>query len=254
MGALLSVASLTKGFGGINALTEVTFSIPGAGIHAIIGPNGAGKTTLLNLITGVYSPDSGEIMVAGHRVTGLSPDVLTSYGMSRTFQNLQVCMNMTALENVMVGAHNRLDQRLLPALMRTSTHRRAERECRDFAVSLMESVGVGAYVDAQAEALSYGMLKRLEIARSLAARPRLLLLDEPAAGLNTTEKQELGSLLKRLSESGIVIVLVEHDMGLVMRLSDKVIVLNHGRKMFEGPPEEATSNPEVISAYLGTAL
>lgn len=248
---LLAVESLSKSFGGVKAIADLSFAVPRGGVHSVIGPNGAGKTTLFNLVTGLYAPTSGRILLEGDDITGRPANALARLGVTRTFQNLQVCMNMTAIENVMIGAHLRLDQSLLAAVLRTRALRRAERSCREEAIALMHFVGVGGYVDAHASELPYGALKRLEIARSLAARPRLLMLDEPAAGLNPTETAEIELLLKKVVASGVTIVLVEHDMKLVMNVSDHVIVLDYGRKLCEGAPDDVRKNSEVIEAYLG---
>ena len=250
---LLSVRGLGKRFGGIDAVTDVSFDIRRGPVHAVIGPNGAGKTTLFNLVTGVYTPSSGQVAMEGRDLAGLPVHQRAALGLSRTFQNLQICMNMTALENVMLGAHLGLDGRFLPLLLRLPRAGRQDRACRERAAELMHFVGAGAYVDAAASAMPYGALKRLEIARALAAGPRLLLLDEPAAGLNHTETAEIASLIRKLADSGITVVLVEHDMKLVMSVSDHIVVLNHGRKLAEGRPEQIRANPDVVTAYLGQA-
>jgi branched-chain amino acid transport system ATP-binding protein len=222
-------------------------------IHSVIGPNGAGKTTLFNLISGVYVPTSGKILFEGADVSGMPPDELARRGMSRTFQNLQVCMNMSAIDNVMVGAHLRLAQNLLGALLRIPSLRRGEKACRDEAAALMRFVGLGRYLQAAASQMPYGALKRLEIARALAARPKVLLLDEPAAGLNHTETAEIEALIRKVADSGVTVVLVEHDMKLVMNLSDQLLVLDYGRKLAEGTAAQVRANPDVIAAYLGAA-
>jgi branched-chain amino acid transport system ATP-binding protein len=250
---ILQVSGLSKRFGGVQAVQDVSFAIEAGTIHSVIGPNGAGKTTLFNLITGIYTPDSGRVVLAGEDVAGLPPEQLARRRMSRTFQNLQVCMNMSAIANVMVGAHLRLDQRLLTAMLRWPALRRAERACHDEAAELMEFVGVGAYRGAQASQMPYGALKRLEIARALAAKPSLLLLDEPAAGLNHTETAEIEALIRKVADAGVTVVLVEHDMKLVMNLSDHILVLDYGKKLAEGTAAEVRANPDVIAAYLGAS-
>jgi branched-chain amino acid transport system ATP-binding protein len=250
---MLQIQNLSKRFGGLNAVQDVSFSVKPGAIHSVIGPNGAGKTTLFNLISGVYVPTSGKVLFEGEDVAGLPPDELARRGMSRTFQNLQICMNMSAIANVMVGAHLRLRQNLLGALLRTPALRRGEAECRAEAAELMHFVGVGKYLDAEAGQMSYGALKRLEVARALAARPKVLLLDEPAAGLNHTETAEIEALIRRIADSGVTVVLVEHDMKLVMNLSDHILVLDYGRKLAEGSAAQVRSNPDVIAAYLGAA-
>jgi branched-chain amino acid transport system ATP-binding protein len=249
----LVVEGLTKQFGGVKAVQDVSFTITGGTVHSVIGPNGAGKTTLFNLITGIYTPTSGEIRFEGQVVTGAAPFDLARLGMSRTFQNLQVCMNMSAIENVMVGAHLRLSQGLLASVLHLPGLRRADRACRDRAAELMDFVGVGAFHSAHASQMPYGALKRLEIARALAAQPKMILLDEPAAGLNDTETHEVEALIRRIADSGITVVLVEHDMKLVMNLSDHILVLDYGRKLAEGSAEQVRANPVVIAAYLGAS-
>jgi branched-chain amino acid transport system permease protein len=250
---MLSVQGLDKRFGGVHAVREVSFEVRAGAIHSVIGPNGAGKTTLFNLITGVYAPSAGRIMLCGEDVAGLSPDALARRGMSRTFQNLQVCMNMTALDNVMVGSHLRLSHSLFGSMLRLPSLRRADAVCRAEAAALMDFVGVGAYIDADASQMPYGALKRLEIARALAAQPKILLLDEPAAGLNHTETAEIEALIRKVAQAGVTVVLVEHDMKLVMNLSDHILVLDYGKKLAEGSAAEVRANPDVIAAYLGVA-
>ncbi len=250
---MLTVKNLSKSFGGVKAVQDVSFEIKPKTIHSVIGPNGAGKTTLFNLISGVYIPTQGEISLEGASVTKKRPDELARLGMSRTFQNLQVCMNMSAIENVMVGAHLRLKTSFWRGMLRLPSMSRAERECRDECAALMEFAGVGAYVNVQASQMSYGALKRLEIARALASKPRLLLLDEPAAGLNHTETAEIGLLIRKVADSGVTVMLVEHDMKLVMNLSDQILVLDYGKRLAEGTASEVRANPDVIAAYLGAA-
>jgi len=250
---MLAIENLGKRFGGVHAVQDVTFAVRKGDIHAVIGPNGAGKTTLFNLITGVYAPSSGRIMFDGENVAGMAPDALARRGMSRTFQNLQVCMNMTALDNVMIGAHLHLNQNMFASMLRLPSVRRADSACRDEAARLMEFVGVGAHIGADAGQMPYGALKRLEIARALAARPKILLLDEPAAGLNHTETAEIEALIRKVAQSGVTVVLVEHDMKLVMNLSDRLLVLDYGKMLAEGTPAQVRANPAVIAAYLGAA-
>jgi len=250
---MLEVKGLSKTFGGVKAVQEVSFTIKAGTIHSVIGPNGAGKTTLFNLITGVYTPTTGEVIFNGENVAGKSPDELARRRMNRTFQNLQVCMNMSAIDNVMVGAHLRLNQGLLSAMFRRPSLRRADAACRDEAARLMHFVGVGKYLKAHASQMPYGALKRLEIARALAAKPELLLLDEPAAGLNHTETGEIETLIRNVADSGVTVVLVEHDMKLVMNLSDHILVLDYGKKLAEGTAAEVRANPDVIAAYLGAS-
>lgn len=250
--SLLEVKDLSIHFGGVKAVQNVSFSIDSGIVYSVIGPNGAGKTTLFNLITGVYTPTSGEIRLDGEIIQGKSPDELARRGMARTFQNLQICMNMSAIENVMVGAHLRLDRNLFKAMLRLPALKRRDEALREEAAGLMEFVGLGDYVGARADAMSYGALKRLEIARALAMKPRLIFLDEPAAGLNPKETQEVDHLVRKVADSGITVVLVEHDMKMVMNLSDRILVLDYGRRLAEGTGQEVRANPDVIAAYLGT--
>ena len=250
---MLTIKNLSKSFGGVHAVQDVSFTVKEGNIHSVIGPNGAGKTTLFNLITGVYTPSKGEILLNGENVAAMPPDALARRGMSRTFQDLQVCMNMTAIDNVMVGAHLRLNQNLFASMLRLPSVRRADAACRDEAAGLMEFVGVGRHIDDEAGQMSYGALKRLEIARALAAKPKVLLLDEPAAGLNHTETGEIEALIRKVAQSGVTVVLVEHDMKLVMNLSDHILVLDYGKKLAEGTAAEVRANPDVVAAYLGVA-
>ncbi|MDD3353699.1 ABC transporter ATP-binding protein [Zoogloea sp.] len=249
--ALLDVTNLSIHFGGVKAVQDVSFSIDAGIVYAVIGPNGAGKTTLFNLITGVYKPTHGEIRLDGESIGGKSPDELARRGVARTFQNLQICMNMSAIENVMVGAHLRLDRNLLKAALRFPSITRRDAELRAEALELMRFVGLDKFADSRADAMPYGALKRLEIARALAMKPRLIFLDEPAAGLNPKETIEVDELVRKVADSGITVVLVEHDMKMVMNLSDRILVLDYGKKLAEGTGEEVRRNPDVIAAYLG---
>jgi branched-chain amino acid transport system ATP-binding protein len=251
---MLQIKNMTKSFGGVRAVADVSFNVKKGTVHSVIGPNGAGKTTLFNLITGVYMPTSGSTFFDGADVTGLAPNKLASRGMSRTFQNLQICMNMSACENVMLGAHLRLNHGLLAGLAGLGPLLRRDRECRAEAQDLMKFAGVGDYIHAHATEMSFGALKRLEIARALATKPKILLLDEPAAGLNHTETGEISALIKNIASSGLTVVLVEHDMKMVMNISDHITVLNYGTLLAEGSVNDVRSNPAVIQAYLGAAL
>lgn len=249
--ALLDVTNLSIHFGGVKAVQDVSFSIDAGIVYAVIGPNGAGKTTLFNLITGVYKPTHGEIRLDGESIGGKSPDELARRGVARTFQNLQICMNMSAIENVMVGAHLRLDRNLVKAALRLPSITRRDAELRGEALELMRFVGLEKYAEARADSMPYGALKRLEIARALAMKPRVIFLDEPAAGLNPKETIEVDALVRKVADSGITVVLVEHDMKMVMNLSDRILVLDYGKKLAEGTGEEVRRNPDVIAAYLG---
>ncbi len=249
--SLLAVENVSRSFGGVHAIEGVSFDVRAGTVHSIIGPNGAGKTTLLNMLTGIYVPDAGSIRLAGRELRGEPTHRFAAAGIGRTFQNLQVFFNMTALENVMTGRHLRERCSLLAAMLRTPMLTRAEASCRDLARSLLRRVGLAEYEEAAADAMPYGALKRLEIARALAAEPQVLLLDEPAAGLNQTEAREINVLIKQLAADGTTVILVEHNMRLVMDVSDCVLVLDHGRKLAEGTPSEISSDARVIEAYLG---
>jgi len=252
--SLLRTEGLSKEFGGVCAVDSLSFAISPGRVYSIIGPNGAGKTTLLNLLTGIYAPSGGRIFLEDADLTGRAPHEFAQAGVARTFQNLQVFFNMTALENVMVGRYRRERCSLATALLRTPALARAERACREEAAELMRFVGLAEWLDARAEAMPYGALKRLEIARALATQPRMLLLDEPAAGLNSAEMRGIGELIGLLASRGHTVVLVEHNMRLVMGVSDHVLVLDYGRKLAEGTAEEVRRDPRVIEAYLGSAL
>ncbi|MBL6958081.1 MAG: ABC transporter ATP-binding protein [Rhodospirillales bacterium] len=250
--SLLKVENLSKVFGGVHAVEDLSFTINQGKIHSIIGPNGAGKTTLFNLITGIYTPTQGRIAFDDKDIVGLAPYQLAALGMSRTFQNLQIFFNMSALENVMVGLHLHLDRRLFPALFRLGGIAAKESQAEEEAADLMRFVGLGQYVGSESSSMPYGALKRLEIARAMAAKSRILLLDEPAAGLNPSETAEIDELIRKISETGVTVVLVEHDMHLVMGISDHILVLDYGKKLAEGTAREVRANPDVIAAYLGS--
>lgn len=249
--SLLQIDGLSRSFGGINAIDNLTLTINPGPIHSIIGPNGAGKTTLFNLITGVYVPSEGNILFEDQEVSGHKPWTLASRGMARTFQNLQIFFNMTAIDNIMVGMHLKCNTRFLPSLFRFPSIVKDDKEKREKSAELLDFVGLGEYVGAETDAMPYGALKRLEIARALATEPKILLLDEPAAGLNPAETGDLDELIQKIATSGTTVVLVEHDMKLVMNVSDHIIVLESGRLLTEGDAESVRHNPDVIAAYLG---
>jgi branched-chain amino acid transport system ATP-binding protein len=239
-------------FGGLRALDGVGFRAHAGEVLAIIGPNGAGKTTLFNIVSGLYRATEGRITLDGADVTAAPPHRLAALGLSRSFQNLQIFFRMTAAENVMAGRHLRETSNLFADLFRLGAARRANATTRDAAMALLEEVGLAAHADTPAGSLPYGALKRLEIARALATEPRVLLLDEPAAGCNPVETEEIDHLIAQVAARGVAVVLIEHDMKLVMRISRHVVVLNQGRLLAEGTPTEVRANPEVVAAYLGT--
>ncbi|OPZ72682.1 MAG: Lipopolysaccharide export system ATP-binding protein LptB [Firmicutes bacterium ADurb.Bin456] len=248
---LLEVEGLTKHFGGITAVKEVCFQIKESEILALIGPNGAGKTTVFNLITGMLKPDSGSVIFEGKTLTGLKPHRIAAAGLTRTFQNLQLFGGMTVLENIMAGAYLKGQAGFLKSLTTWPGTAREEKKIRQEALVLMQEVGLTGLEDLPAAALPFGRQRLLEIARALASEPRLVLLDEPAAGLNSAETKELAGYLLRLRKQGKTLLLVEHDMETVMEVADRILVLNFGEVIALGKPAEIQANPEVIKAYLG---
>lgn len=249
---VLEIKNVTKNFGGISALTDVSFHLKEGEIHGLIGPNGAGKTTMFNLITSMFSPTTGEITFLNEDITGIKPHKITSKGICRTFQNIRLFSQMTTIENVMVGAHSRSHSGVFKSVFRSKSQRTEERKIREKAEELLELVGLSSFHQVVSDNLSYGQQRRLEIARALASDPKLLLLDEPAAGMNETETASLFDLIKQVQSRGVTVLIIEHDMPLVMKLCDRITVLNFGKKLAEGTPEEIQNNPAVIEAYLGS--
>ncbi|MEN9670913.1 MAG: hypothetical protein RL535_1345 [Pseudomonadota bacterium] len=249
---VLKVAGISKRFGGLQALSDVGITIERGMVYGLIGPNGAGKTTFFNVITGLYTPDSGTFELAGKPYTPTAVHEVAKAGIARTFQNIRLFSEMTALENVMVGRHIRTNSGLMGAIFRTSSFKAEEKAIANRAQELLDYVGIGQLADYKARTLSYGDQRRLEIARALATDPQLIALDEPAAGMNATEKVQLRALIDKIRNDNRTILLIEHDVKLVMGLCDRLTVLDYGKQIAEGTANEVRANEKVISAYLGT--
>ena len=248
---MLRVEGITQLFGGVTALEEISFTVEKGQIAGVIGPNGAGKTTLFNIVTGLYRQTSGKVYLEGADISGFPPERLAPRGLVRTFQNIEMFGQMTVLDNVLVGLHTRSRSGIISSALKLPWHLAEERRLRADAIRCLEFCGIADLAQVEAGALPFGKCRLVEIARAMAVGPRILLMDEPAAGLNSRETADLEELIRKIRETGVTVVLVEHDMELVMNICDRIVVLNLGRKLAEGTPREIQENPDVIKAYLG---
>ncbi len=249
--SLLKVEGISKSFGGLKAVDNISFEVKEGTIHALIGPNGAGKTTLVNMISGIYKIDSGDIYFKNEKITNIPTHQLVNKHIMRTFQNLEICENMTVMENVLLGFNIKMNKSLLKCSFQFESILDDEEKYTHIALSHLKRVGLEEYAYTLCSQLSYGILKKVEIVRALAINPKLLLLDEPVAGLNSTETSEIAQIIKEISQEGVTVLLIEHDMKMIMNISDEITVMNFGVKLAQGIPKEISSNKDVIKAYLG---
>ncbi len=251
---MLQVNNVTKKFGGVCAVDNLSFKVEKGSIHSIIGPNGAGKTTLVNMVTGVYKVDSGTVFLDGADITNIATNKLVYRGICRTFQNLEICDNLTVLENVMLGFDKYMDKNLIKSCLRASSIIEDEKRYTQRAMHLLSLIGLEDFAHQKAQNLSYGILKKLEIIRALATSPELILLDEPVAGLNPKETAEVAQLIRTVVKDELTVILIEHDMKMVMDISDHITVMNFGQKLAQGSPDDIVNNKDVIEAYLGKGV